>query len=81
MEKGDPIKEYVIFQLRRKITNLYKQFLFILEDAHTSKYNTTDETYQKYRKRVLDYGNDTIREIEDDISKLDFNEKDPLQIV
>ena len=53
MEKGDPIKEYVVFQLRRKITNLYKQFLFILEDAHTSKYNTSDETYQKYRKRVL----------------------------
>jgi hypothetical protein len=75
MEKGDPIKEYVIFQLRRKITNLYKQFLFILEDAHTSKYNTNDETYQKYRKRVLDYGNDTIREIEDDISKLDFHLK------
>ena len=75
MEKGDPIKEYVIFQLRRKITNLYKQFLFILEDAHASKYNTNDEIYQKYRKRVLDHGNDTIREIEDDISKLDFELK------
>ena len=76
MEKGDPkIKEYVMFQLRRKITNLYKQFLFILEDAHNSKYNTTDETYQKYRKRILDYGNDTIREIEEDISKFDFNLK------
>jgi hypothetical protein len=76
MEKGDPkIKEYVMFQLRRKITNLYKQFLFILEDAHNSKYNTTDEAYQKYRKRVLDNGNDTIREIEEDISKFDFNLK------
>jgi len=76
MEKGDPkIKEYVIFQLRRKITNLYKQFLFILEDAHASKYNSSDEAYQKYRKRVLDYGNDTIREIEEDIAKLDFDLK------
>lgn len=76
MEKGDPkIKEYVMFQLRRKITNLYKQFLFILEDAHNSKYNTNDEAYQKYRKRVLDNGNDTIREIEEDISKFDFNLK------
>jgi hypothetical protein len=75
MEKGDPIKEYVVFQLRRKITNLYKQFLFILEDIDNSKYNMSDEAYQKFRKRVLDYGNDTIREVEEDISKFDFNLK------
>ena len=76
MEKGDPkIKEYVLFQLRRKITNLYKQFLFILEDIDNSKYNMSDEAYQKFRKRVLDYGNDTIREIEEDISKFNFNLK------
>lgn len=76
MEKGDPkIKEYVLFQLRRKITNLYKQFLFILEDIDNSKYNMSDEAYQKFRKRVLDYGNDTIREIEEDIAKFNFNLK------
>lgn len=76
MDKGDPkIKEYVTFQLRRKVTNLYKQFLFILEDIDNMKYNMSDEAYQKYRKRVLDYGNDTIREIEEDISKFDFNLK------
>jgi len=76
MEKGDPkIKEYVLFQIRRKITNLYKQFLFILEDANNSKYNTNDEIYQKHRKRVLDNGNDTIREIEEDMSKFDFDLK------
>lgn len=76
MENGDPkIKEYLLFQFRRKIINLYKQFLFILEDVDNSKYNMTDEAYQKYRKRILDAGNDTIREIEEDISKFDFKLK------
>lgn len=76
MENGDPkIKEYLLFQFRRKIINLYKQFLFILEDVDNSKYNMTDEIYQKYRKRILDAGNDTIREIEEDISKFDFKLK------
>ena len=51
------------------------RFLFILEDANNSKYNTNDETYQKYRKRVLDNGNDTIREIEEDMSKFDLDLK------
>lgn len=76
MEKGDPkIKEYVIFQLKRKVTNLYKQFLFILEDIDTSKYNMTNEAYQKYRKRILDNGNDTIREIQEELEKFNFNLK------
>lgn len=77
MEKGDPkIKEYILFQFRRKITNLYKQFLFILEDVSHSKYNISDESYQKYRKRILDAGNDTIRELEEDLNKLDFKIKE-----
>lgn len=77
MEKGDPkIKEYILFQFRRKITNLYKQFLFILEDVGNSKYNISDESYQKYRKRILDAGNDTIRELEEDLNKLDFKIKE-----
>jgi hypothetical protein len=77
MEKGDPkIKEYVLFQFRRKITNLYKQFLFILEDVSNSKYNISDESYQKYRKRILDAGNDTIRELEEDLAKLELKLKE-----
>lgn len=77
MEKGDPkIREYVLFQFKRKITNLYKEFLFILEDVANSSYNKiSDETYQKYRKKILDRGNDTIRDLEEDISKFDFTLK------
>lgn len=76
MEKGDPkLREYILFQFRRKITNLYKHCLFILEDAVGSNYNMNNETYQKYRKRILDNGNDTIREIEEELEKLDIRLK------
>lgn len=76
MEKGDPkLREYVLFQFRRKITNLYKQCLFILEDSVNSNYNINNETYQKFRKRILDHGNDTIREIEEELEKFDFKLK------
>jgi len=76
MEKGDPkLREYVLFQFRRKITSLYKHCLFILEDAVNSEYNMDNESYQKYRKRILDHGNDTIREIEEELEKFDFNLK------
>lgn len=74
MEKGDPkLREYVLFQFRRKVTNLYKDCLFILEDAVNSNYNMSNEAYQKYRKRILDHGNDTIREIEEELEKFNFN--------
>lgn len=76
MEKGDPkLREYVLFQFRRKITNLYKHCLFILEDYAKSDYNINDEKYNRYRKRILDHGNDTIREIEEELEKFDLNLK------
>ena len=58
-------KEFLQFQINRKVKNLYKNFLFILEDLIDEDYNIDEETYQKLRKRVLDHGNDTSREIED----------------
>ncbi len=63
------------FQVRRKVTNLYKNFLFILEDLEDSGLQIPDEVYQKARKRVLDYGNDTIREIEENLDKFDIKLK------
>ena len=46
----------------------FQELLFSLEDL-----NLEDEKYQKLRKRVLDYGNDAIREIEEDINKFDIH--------
>ena len=56
------------------MTNLYKNFLFILEDLHSSG-EISEEIYKRSRKRILDYGNDTIRELEEDISSFDINLK------
>ena len=73
--ENDPIKDITLFQIKRKITNIYKNFFFILEDLRDSGYNINDETYQKIRKRVLDNANDAIREIEESFSKLNISIK------
>ena len=69
--------EFVRFQITRKVTGLYKQFLFILEDVKDDNANKIDDkSYQRARKRILDFGNDTIREMEEDFSKLKITLKD-----
>ena len=72
---NDPIKDITLFQIKRKITNIYKNFFFIIEDLGDSGYNINDEKYQKIRKRVLDNANDAIREIEESFSKLNISLK------
>lgn len=72
--EGDKAKDFVRFQMRRKVTNLYKNFLFILEDSTDSQYNS-QEAYQRNRKRILDYGNDTIREIDELLDGVDVKLK------
>ena len=64
-------KEFLHFQHRRQITNLYKQFLFVLEDLRDG-HGLDPEVYEKARKRVLDHGNDTIRGIEENLEKFDI---------
>ena len=71
----EKIKELTLFQIKRKITNIYKNFFFILEDLSDSGYNISDENYQKIRKRILDNANDAIREIEESFNKIDINLK------
>ena len=74
--KDDKVKEFLQFQVRRKVTNLYKNFLFILEDLQEKRYDITDdEVYQSCRKRVLDYGNDAIREVEETLESIDVKLK------
>jgi len=73
--ENDPIKDITLFQIKRKITNIYKNFFFILEDLSDSGYNINDETYQKIRKRVLDNANDAVREIEESFSKINITLK------
>ena len=69
------IKDLTLFQIKRKITNIYNNFFFILEDLSDSGYNLNEETYAKIRKRVLDNANDAIREIEEYFNTIDINLK------
>ena len=73
--ENEALKDITLFQIKRKITNIYKNFFFILEDLGDSGYNINDETYQKIRKRVLDNANDAFREIEESFSKLNVTLK------
>jgi len=71
-ESVDKEKDFLEFQINRKVKTLYKNFLFILEDLKDKDYDIDDETYQKLRKRVLDHGNDCAREITEDLSNFDI---------
>ena len=67
LDKG---KDFIKFHHRRKTINLCKSFLVLLEDFKDEV--LTDDKYQKIRKRVLDNGNDTIRELEEHLDSFNI---------
>ena len=71
-DKTGPLKakDFVKFQARRKIIGLCKNVLFMLEDVRDEKGVITNEQYQRIRKRVLDYGNDAIRELDENLDQV-----------
>lgn len=70
MVDTDKATEFFRFQVNRKVTNLYKNFLILLEDLQGPPYNIPEDVQKRMRKKVLDYGNDTIRELEEYLSKV-----------
>ncbi len=66
------MKEFILFQNRRKVINLYKNFLILLEDLKEDGYNISEEKYQRLRKKVLDSGNDAIRQFEEELNNIDL---------
>ena len=74
----DIINNFFAFQTKRKITNLYKQFFFILEDLQVDGVRIPEETHQRISKRILDLGNDTIRDLEEYFEKfIEYNNNKP----
>jgi hypothetical protein len=69
-ESTDKACEFIKFHHKRKTINLCKSFLFFLEDLKGIP--LTEEKYQKIRKRVLDGGNDSIREFEEHLESFDI---------
>jgi hypothetical protein len=54
--------EYLQFKIEQHVTQLYKDFLYILEDLQDQE-KITPEDFAFYRKRVLDLGNNKMREL------------------
>lgn len=69
----DKGREFIEFHHKRKTINLCKSFLFLLEDLKGAP--ITEEKYQKIRKRVLDIGNDSIREFDEHLDNFNINIK------
>ena len=59
----------------RDVKKLYLSFLYTLEDLQNQDKITNDE-FQRMRKRVLDYGNNCYRNIEEELDSFDFKLKE-----
>jgi hypothetical protein len=57
--------------IEKEIKKLYISYLYSVEDLNASGV-LSDETFNKMRKRILDSGNDCIRNIQDQLECLDF---------
>jgi len=66
------LNDFVQGFIYRDIKKLYLSFLYILEDLKSNDQITEDE-FQRLRKRVLDYGNNCYRGIEEELNSFDFN--------
>lgn len=64
------LKEFILFLNRSKVNALYKSFLIIIEDLRDDDRCISEEKFQKIRKRILDSGNDCIREFEQQMENL-----------
>lgn len=65
-------REYLEFKSRQHVGQLYKDWLFILEDFRDQG-KIDDDDFAFYRKRVLDMGNTKIREFKEELDKFEIN--------
>lgn len=65
------IKNFIYGFIKRSITRLFLSFIYILEDF-VSEEKITEEDFQKIRKRILDKGNNCIRDINIELENFDF---------
>lgn len=63
--------DFLLFQHKRMITFLFKQFLIELEEL-LAEGLISDDYFNSQRKAILDRGNNFIREFEDHLNKCDI---------
>lgn len=66
-------KEYLEFKASQNIRNLFKDTIRMLEDFRDEGIIDEDE-FQRHRKRVLDRGNDAIRNLSKELEMFVFDE-------
>jgi hypothetical protein len=71
IDLNDLVKGFVY----RDVKKLYLSFLYTLEDLK-SQDKISDDDFQRMRKRVLDYGNNCYRNIEEELDNFDFKLKE-----
>jgi hypothetical protein len=68
------INNFVAGVVRSEVKKLYLSILYTAEDlAKDSK--ISDESFQILRKKILDYGNNSIRNLDAQLDNFDFNFK------
>lgn len=65
------IKNFIFGFIKKSITRLFLSFIYVLEDV-VADGRMSDEEFQKLRKRILDHGNNTIRDINKELENFDF---------
>ena len=68
------INSFVVAAVAGEIKKLYLSFLYSAEDLVKSG-KLREEDYQWLRKRILDYGNNSIRNIDTQLNSFDFSFK------
>jgi hypothetical protein len=68
------LNDFVKGLLYKEVKKLYLSFLYTLEDLK-SQDTITEEEFQRMRKRVLDYGNNCYRNMEEELNNFDFKLK------
>lgn len=69
------LNDFVKGFIYRDVKKLYLSFLYAIEDLK-SQDKISDEEFQRMRKRVLDYGNNCYRNIEEELDNFDFKLKE-----
>lgn len=65
------IRNFLFGFIKKSVTRLFLSFIYILEDI-VADGRMSDEEFQKLRKRILDHGNNTIRDITKELENFDF---------
>lgn len=70
-EQGEHNRDFVDYQIQQNITKLFKNTLLEVENLK-EKNAISQEDFESIRKKILDSGNDSIREIQSLLDVFDF---------